>query len=68
MFCIGLRWVVTKCMHYLVIKKVKDIVFETKYISVSCVEVTTTHQQSWASFSCLCCERLEAIAINFIFY
>jgi hypothetical protein len=56
----------TKCMHYLVRKKVKDMVFEAKYISVSFVEVITTHQQSWASLSCLCCKRLEPILFYFL--
>jgi hypothetical protein len=37
----SLGWVMVKCMHKQVIKKVKEIIVIFKYIALSCDEVTT---------------------------
>jgi hypothetical protein len=38
-----------KCMHKQVIKRVKEVIASSKFVALSCDEVTTTDNQSWIS-------------------
>jgi len=40
-------WVMVECMHKQIIKKVKKIITSSKYLALSCDEVTTIDNQSW---------------------
>jgi hypothetical protein len=42
-------WVMDKCMHKQIIKKLKIIIASFKYLTLSCDEVTTINNQSWIS-------------------
>jgi hypothetical protein len=43
------KWVMVECMHKQVIKRVKEIIASSKYLALSCDEVTTIDNQSWIS-------------------
>jgi hypothetical protein len=43
------EWVMAECMHKQVIKRVKEVITSSKYLALSCDEVTTINNQSWIS-------------------
>ncbi len=43
------RWVMVECMHKQVIKRVKEIIASSKYLALSCDEVTTIDNRLWIS-------------------
>jgi hypothetical protein len=51
----SIGWVMAKCMHQHVIKKVKEVIVSLKYLAISCDKVTMIDNQSWVS---ICCCRL----------
>jgi hypothetical protein len=45
----SIEWVMAKCMHKQVIKKIKKIIASSKYLALSCDEVTMIDNKSWIS-------------------
>jgi hypothetical protein len=45
----SIEWVMTKCMHKQVIKRIKKVIASSKYVALSCDEVTIIDSQSWIS-------------------
>jgi hypothetical protein len=43
------RWVMAECMHKQVIKKIKEVITISKYLILSCDEVTMIDNQLWIS-------------------
>jgi hypothetical protein len=42
-------WVMVKCMHKQIIKRIKEVIASSKYVALSCDEVTMNDNQSWIS-------------------
>jgi len=38
-----------ECMHKQIIKKVKEVIANSKYLALSCDEITIIENQSWIS-------------------
>jgi hypothetical protein len=55
-------WKMASCMH-VVVKKTRDLVQATKFISLSCDEVTTLDQQSWVSIHVYVVENWQHILL-----
>ncbi len=45
----SLGWIMAKCMHKQVIKRVKEAIASSKYLALSFDEVTIIDNQSWIS-------------------
>ncbi len=43
------RWVMVEYIHKQIIKRVKKVITSSKYLALSCDEVTMIHNQSWIS-------------------
>jgi hypothetical protein len=59
-------WGIAECLHDVVLERMREVISQAKFVSISCVEVTSQNNESWASITAYVVENWERRPIQLL--
>jgi hypothetical protein len=59
-------WGIAECLHEVVLERTQDVISSARFVSVSCDEVTSQNNESWASFTSYVVKNWEHRPIHLV--
>jgi hypothetical protein len=59
-------WGIAECLHEVVLERTRDVISGARFVSVSCDEVTSQNNKSWASFTAYVVKNWERRPVQLV--